>query len=124
MLCGCGGTWMREHPLYCRLDEQRLVRDTLYFGRARPDGSVVSDADWDAFTRDTLASVFPTGYTVIDAHGRWRGDDVAEASRLVIVLHADDAASDAKVARVADDYRRRFAQEAVLRERDTVCAKF
>jgi hypothetical protein len=38
LLGGCQLDWVREHPLGCRADEQRAVRDTLYFGRSIPGG--------------------------------------------------------------------------------------
>jgi hypothetical protein len=64
---------------------------------------------------------------VFDAHGRWRGNDgatIGEDSRLVVLVHADDASSAAAVRAIATAYRERFHQESVLRERSAVCAAF
>ncbi|MBX3689146.1 DUF3574 domain-containing protein [Dokdonella sp.] len=132
LLGGCGGAnsryeWVVRHPLGCRLDEQRLVRDTLYFGRAIPAGREVGDADWQVFEREVLAPALPSGYTVIDGRGHWRGSDGvlrAEASRIVIAVHADDAATQQRLRAVIADYRQRFAQESVLQERGAVCVTF
>lgn len=127
LLGGCQLDWVREHPLGCRLDEQLAVRDTLYFGRAIPGGGEVDDAAWHAFETATLLPAFPQGYTVLDANGRWRGDDgatIGEASRLVIIVHADDSTRDAGVREVIARYRTQFRQESVLRERAAVCASF
>lgn len=132
LLGACGGAnsrheWVVRHPLGCRLDEQRLVRDTLYFGRAIPAGGEVADADWQAFERDVLAPALPSGYTVIDGRGQWRGGDGVlrgEASRIVIAVHADDAATQQRLRAVIADYRQRFAQESVLHDRSAVCATF
>ena len=124
---GCTMTLAREHPLLCPLGEQRLVRDALYFGQARPDGGTVSAEEWRDFAEHKLTVVFPNGFTVVDAAGQWRGADgviVREPSKLVIVLHADEPASEHGIADVIHAYQQRFAQESVLRERSAVCAKF
>lgn len=125
LLGGCHLDWVREHPLGCRSDERLAVRDMLYFGRSIPGGGEVDDAAWQAFEAATLLPAFPRGYTVLDANGRWRGDDgttISEASRLVLIVHAGDSAGDAKVRGVASRYRVQFRQESVLRERAAVCA--
>src|SRR5215217_2603649 len=49
-------------------------RTTLYFGGARPKGSV-SELEWQLFVRDEITSRFPNGMTVWDAEGQWRGSD-------------------------------------------------
>ena len=124
---GCHAEWVREHPLGCRLDEQLLVRDTLYFGRSIPGGGEVDADAWRQFEADVLLRAFPRGYTVVDATGRWRGADgatIGEASRVVIIVHADDSASEATVRDVVARYRATFRQESVLRERAAACASF
>jgi len=127
--CGEGGKmeWVVEHPLGCRLDEQRLVRDTLYFGRSMPGGGEVDEAAWRGFEDDVLAAAFPHGYSVVEANGHWRGADgapLAERSRIVLAVHDDDAASEQRVRVALASYRERFHQESVLRERGAVCATF
>ena len=101
------------------------VSDRLFFGRAIPGGGEVDDAAWRAFETATLLPAFPQGYTVLDANGRWRGDDgvtIGEASRVVVIVHADDSTRDAAVRDVTARYRTQFRQESVLRERSAVCA--
>ena len=124
---GCAMSLAREHPLLCPLGEERLVRDALYFGLARPDGRAISADEWRDFAEHELSVVFPNGFTVVDATGQWRGADgaiVREPSKLVIVLHADEPASEHGIADVIHAYQLRFAQESVLRERAAVCAKW
>ncbi|HEV7491744.1 MAG TPA: DUF3574 domain-containing protein [Rhodanobacteraceae bacterium] len=121
---GCAVEWTREHRLYCSMDEQLLVRDTLYFGLSIPDGGEVAEADWKRFENDTISHLFPQGFTVLDAHGARRGtsgDAIHEPSRVVIVIHDDDAKSRSAVEEIVRDYRAAFRQEAVLRERAAVC---
>lgn len=87
--------------------------DTLYFGTAMRDG-VVSAEQWKQFTDEVLTREFPKGSTTWEADGRWRGEHaetISEHAHVVFVAGADDAA----IARVIAEYKRRFAQEAVLR---------
>ncbi|HEU4663012.1 MAG TPA: DUF3574 domain-containing protein [Dokdonella sp.] len=126
-LAGCHVEWVRDHPLGCRSDEQSLLRDALYFGRAIPGGGEVDEVAWQRFDAEVLAHAFPRGYTTLDARGHWLGADgapVSEASRVVVVVHERDAASEAALRTVVDAYRARFRQEAVLRERTTACVAF
>jgi len=124
-LCGCGNVeWMQKHELYCRMDEKLEIRDTLYFGLSIPGGGNVADADWKAFADDAIGHAFPNGFTVADARGTWRGADgaaVSEPSRVVTIVHPDDAASDAAIRALVQRYRTTFHQEAVLRERTSAC---
>jgi hypothetical protein len=126
LLDGCALTLTREHPLLCRLDEQRLQRDALYFGLSRPDGGNVSDEEWRGFVDDTLTPAFPAGLSIIEAQGQWRGANganVHQRSRQLIVLHPFDQASERAIAHVIATYRQRFAQESVLRERSVACVR-
>jgi hypothetical protein len=133
VLCGCRTLAVAEAPAQphtvaaCASDERAMRRDVLYLGRNRPDGGTVDDAQWRGFVDDVIVPRFPDGFTVANAEGHWRSDDGAierESSQMVIVLHADDVASNAAVTEIADEYKRRFVQEAVLRERSPVCVKF
>ena len=111
----------------CAVGDTAMVRDVVYFGRNRPDGGTVSDADWRRFLDEVVTPRFPYGLTVVDATGRWRGQSGVveeERSEIVTVFHAGDAASRQAIADVAGEYKRRFRQEAVLRERSATCARF
>ena len=71
-----------------------------------------------AHHRDELTPAFPEGATVWDAAGQWRSPDgalVRERSFVVELVHLVTADVEARVQRVMDAYKRRFAQEAVLR---------
>ncbi len=111
----------------CETGDQPLVRDVVYFGRNRPDGGVVTDGEWQRFLDEVVTPRFPAGLTVLSASGQWRGEKGAverEQAQVLTLLHSGDDASRRAVAEVAGDYKRRFAQEAVLRERTTACTRF
>ena len=111
----------------CAAGDTALVRDVVYFGRNRPDGGTVSDAEWQEFLDSVVTPKFPNGFTVVEANGQWKGRSGVverERSAVVIFLHTGSAADQGAVAEVAGEYKRRFRQEAVLRERTPACARF
>jgi hypothetical protein len=104
-----------------------MVRDILYFGRNRPTGGVVSDAEWQTFLDEVVTPRFPAGLTVVTASGQWRGQSGAverEQAEILTLFHAGDEPARRAVAEVTAEYKRRFQQEAVLRERTRSCARF
>jgi hypothetical protein len=91
----------------------------LLFGLARPDGTYVSESDWQRFEHEVLLTELD-GYTVLRAEGAWL-DPAAhvvarEPSRAVI--HYFDPARYGDVRqraeRIADAYKQRFDQQSVL----------
>lgn len=114
-------------PAACAVGDTALVRDVVYFGRNRPDGGTVSDAEWGEFLDAVVTPKFPNGFTVVEGTGQWKGQSglvERERSAIVTVLHTGSAADRGAVADVAEEYKRRFRQEAVLRERTPACARF
>ena len=88
----------------------------LYLGQSTPSG-VLAEAEWRSFVAESVTARFPEGFTELRGHGHWRdgrGALLEEATRIVEIAHADDAAMHARIRAVAADYRVRFAQEAVL----------
>ena len=111
----------------CAIGDTALVRDLVYFGRNRPDGGTVSDAEWLGFVDSVVTPQFPNGFTVIEGTGQWKGQSGAverERSAIITFLHTGSALDRDRVAEVAGEYKRRFHQEAVLRERTPACARF
>lgn len=111
----------------CAVGDTALIRDVVYFGRNRPGGGSVSDAEWQGFLNEVVTPRFPAGLTVVQASGQWRGQSGVveqERSEIVTLLHAGDEAARRSIAEIAAEYKRRFQQEAVLRERTPTCARF
>ena len=99
------------------------LRTTLYFGLARPKGSV-TELEWQMFLRDEVTSRFPDGLTVWDADGQWRntaGNIDHENSKVLLLVHPDTPAARASVQGVIERYRKTFDQESVLWETARVC---
>jgi Protein of unknown function (DUF3574) len=107
------------------------VRTELFFGTSRPDGTAVSEADWEAFLDAEITPRFPDGLTVLSGAGQWQGENgqiVEERSKLVILLYPRGAIdeSNAEIEAIRTAYEQRFHQESVLRADDDrpVCTSF
>jgi hypothetical protein len=129
VIAGCAG---RASPSTspspsCAIGDTALVKDVLYFGRNRPGGGAVTDEEWQTFLDQVLTPRFPAGLTVLAATGQWKGKSglvEQERSEVVTVFHSGDEAARQAVMEVVVEYKRRFRQEAVLRERMPTCARF
>jgi hypothetical protein len=109
-----GACATRSHPAGLR----RAHLERLYFGRNIGDSAVVSDSAWSGFLRDVLTPAFPEGSTVWDAAGQWQSPDgaqVRERSFVVELVHLVTPDVEARVQRVMEAYKKKFAQQSVLR---------
>jgi hypothetical protein len=116
--CAAGGG-VRPGPVVSEpaIGGVELVRTELLFGRARPDGSLISEVEWIAFVDEHVTPRFPDGLTVVDARGQYRtraGQIVREPSKLLIVLHDGSSRSRAALEEIRTAYKRLFDQESVL----------
>ena len=110
----------------CPAGRTQAASDTLYFGTARPAGEV-TPAEWDEFLRDAVTPRFPEGLTAWRASGQWRSADgriVREGSYVLSVVHPDSGKADAAIRAIAEEYKARFRQEAVLRVTSPACVSY
>lgn len=91
------------------------VSDRLFCGLAIPDGAAVSDEQLAAFITEVVEPRFPEGFSVMRARGHWRGG--YEDTVVFEFVRPADARLEQAVAEIAEAYRTRFRQEAVLRVR-------
>lgn len=103
------------------------VRDELYFGMRRPDGTLVAEAEWQAFVDSVVTPRFPAGLTVLAGYGQWRpetGPPVREPSKVLILIHQGGPDAERRIREIAAIYCLRFQQESVMRVTDRVSAEF
>ena len=103
-----------------RYGSEKYIRTELYFGRNIPSGGAVSEADWQKFVDEIVTPRFPDGLTVLDADGQWRGKDgsiAREESKVIVLLYPRKQRKimNAKIEEIRAEYKKRFAQEAVMR---------
>ena len=111
----------------CPEGSERYDEYRLFFGRNIGDAEGVSDEDWRAFLADTVTPRFPDGLSVFDAAGQWRdsqGVVVRERSKMVLILAEQDSDALTRLDEIAEEYKRRFSQESVLRVVDSACVAF
>lgn len=95
-----------------------MVRTELMFGMSKTDGTKVDEFAWDKFVEDSISVWFPSGFTVVDSQGRWRGHDgkiVNERSKILIIYHDGSDANLKKLDDLRRLYMQRFGQQAVIR---------
>ena len=117
------GTAQPQRFDLCGPSSSSQLRTTLYFGMARPKGSV-SELEWQIFLRDEVTTRFPDGLTVWDADGQWRtpgGRIDHERCKVLLIVHADTAAAREAVRVIIERYRKAFDQQSVLWETARVC---
>ncbi len=102
---------------------EQQAMDTLYFGTQKPEGGVVTDAEWQQFLADEITSRFPSGLTTWEASGQWRDEhNVIERERthIVQIIHPVNGENEGRLVAMVAAYKKRFAQEAVFRVRTDV----
>jgi hypothetical protein len=91
----------------------------LYFGTGKPDGSEVTDEEFQHFLEDVVTPRFPDGLTLLTGLGQYRnsaGAIVKERSKLLILLYPKrNAATNARIEEIREMYKAAFQQESVLR---------
>ncbi|HYR30122.1 MAG TPA: DUF3574 domain-containing protein [Thermoanaerobaculia bacterium] len=95
------------------------VADRLFCGLTIPGGGgEVTEEQWRAFVREEVTPRFPDGLTLWRAEGQWReqdGEIVREPVLIIEILHRHSLAIDGEINAIAEAYKRRFQQEAVMR---------
>jgi hypothetical protein len=105
--------------LFSSCATSRMVETDLYFGLSRPDGSTITEKEWNDFKETTLSKVFQEGSTTIEATGNWRdyntGKLITEQSRMVIFHHKQSKDISRVIDSVCMRYKILFNQQSVLR---------
>jgi Protein of unknown function (DUF3574) len=97
-----------------------FLRTELYFGSNKPDGSVVSQEEFQHFLDQEISPRFPDGLTLVTGLGQFRGSNgliQRERSMLLILLYPAHLAKSSvqKIEEIRTAYKWQFRQESVLR---------
>lgn len=103
-----------------------MTSELLYFGTTKKDGGAVSEVEWQTFLREVVTPRFPDGLTVLRATGQWKTktEILSEATYVLNVVHPGAAKNGQALVEIVDEYKKRFAQESVLRVSSPACAAF
>jgi hypothetical protein len=97
-----------------------FLRTELFFGTNKPDGTAVTEAEFQVFLNDEITPRFPDGLTLLTGLGQFRGSNGViqrERSLVLVLLYPVDTArsSGQKIEDIRTAYKRKFSQESVLR---------
>jgi hypothetical protein len=98
---------------------EQVASDTLTFGTARADGTIVSDGEWQQFLNDVVTARFPDGVTSWDGERASRGGK-RERMHIVQIVHSRNGAAIGHVAAIMTEYRRRFGGASASQVRSDV----
>ncbi|MGH9162751.1 MAG: DUF3574 domain-containing protein [Vicinamibacteraceae bacterium] len=112
----------RPIPQGARDRSLRFARTELFFGTAKPDGTVTEE-EFRIFLDQEVTPRFPDGLTVVTGDGQFRGADgsiVKEDSFVLILLHPVEnwRESNRRIEQIRQLYLTQFQQESVLRVDD------
>ena len=112
-------------PPVCTAPLKPALEIDLYFGRDKPGGGEVTEAEWSAFLAEVVTLRFPDGLSTFDAAGQYRdpsGRMVRERSKRLVVVVFDAPSHRARIGEIVDLYKQRFGQNSVFRVEQPVCA--
>ena len=93
-----------KKPLAGDLDGRAMVRSELYFAAVDPQA-------WDEFLSVEVTPRFPDGLSWYKVNGQWRGPSGKPeklASRIMILIHADNSANREALATIGRLFQERF----------------
>lgn len=93
-------------------------RTELYFGGSKPDGSMVTEAEFSTFINE-VTQRFPDGLTLLKGYGQFKNSAdiiIQEESRVLILFYpAQMLNANSNIESLRELYKTRFQQESVLR---------
>ena len=105
-----------------------MTETSLYFGQSRPDGSMVSEAEWTRFKEEYVQKYFREGSTVISGSGNWYDPAarklITEPTYVVIYYYKNSRDVSGQIDSLRHWYKVIFNQQSVLRVDRKVKASF
>jgi Protein of unknown function (DUF3574) len=123
------GVEFRSERGFCKkqLDGEMFERTELFFGLSKPDGGVVSEADFQGFVDNRVTPRFPDGLTLLTGGGQFKteqGNIIKEGSKVLILLYPFSKQNSEAIEAIREDYKTQFQQQSVLRFDEQSCVSF
>lgn len=114
---------------FCKsqLGGEFLARTELFFGLSKPNGSIVTEQDFQLFVDREITPHFPQGLTLLAGYGQFldkKGTLVKENAKLLILLYPFNKDRNKSIEEIRRAYLKMFQQEAVLRVDGQSCVSF
>jgi hypothetical protein len=105
-----------------------MAETSLYFGQSRPDGSMITEKEWNEFREKYIAKVFTEGSTTLRATGAWLDPTthelITEPTYVVTCYYKKSTGVSQRIDSLRYWYKMQFNQQAVLRVDKKVKASF
>ena len=96
-----------------------MIETNLYFGQSKPDGGMVTEAQWNDFKEKYISKVFKDGYSVFSLTGNWYDTAarkmITEPSYMVTCGYRSSRELSIRIDSICYWYKTIFMQQAVLR---------
>jgi hypothetical protein len=96
-----------------------MVQTDLYFGMSGPDGTMVSEQEWQDFMSRNASKVFLYGFTVLDAAGKYKdtatGKLISEPAKVITACYKPNRKITLQIDSLCNTYKEIFKQQSVLR---------
>ncbi|MER3445585.1 MAG: DUF3574 domain-containing protein [Candidatus Dadabacteria bacterium] len=103
-------------------------RTELFFGSLKPDGSMVTDEEFERFLKSEITPRFQDELTLLVGTGQFKdskGEIIREKSRLIILIYPfGESESSERIEQIRDAYKSAFGQESVIRADSLSCVSF
>ncbi|WP_421908354.1 DUF3574 domain-containing protein [Methanolacinia petrolearia] len=97
---------------------RKKISYEIYFGLSRPDGTTITETDWDNFVNEEIVPCFPEGFTIVDSKGYWQDYStnvtIAENSKIVIIYGGFSEEDIQKIIDLKNIYKEEFEQDSVM----------
>lgn len=105
-----------------------MTETRLYFGLSEPSGRIINDRAFADFVAKDVTPRIPAGFTIHQGRGFWKDEasprTISEDSRILVHLHQASPETNAALDAIADAYKARFRQQAVMRTDSVTCVEF
>ena len=91
------------------------VKTELYFGMLKPDGTAVSEDEWQTFMDKSVSPLFE-GFTVIDVSGQSKNTEGKAAkgkTKMLIIVQKDG--DNKNIAKVKNEFNKKFPKNAFFK---------
>ena len=105
-----------------------MIETGLYFGQSKPDGSMITQTEWDNFKETQIARIFKEGSTTVTAAGSWYDPVnhklISEPTYIVTYYHKKTPTISKQIDSLRNFYKEKFQQQSVLRVDKKIKASF
>jgi hypothetical protein len=96
-----------------------MIETSLYFGQSKPDGSMITEKEWNSFKENYISIVFKEGSSVFNATGNWMDTTtkrlMTEPTYVVTYYYKKSPAVSKQIDSLKYRYMKLFQQQSVLR---------